>query len=82
MNTGQTPNRLLTRPELIKILNDQGCIVLNDESENLVIILPDHLLLEKTRIVKTCDGFCEPMCKFCNRLADEAAEGRVIDQGY
>lgn len=29
-----------------------------------------------------CDGFCEPMCSFCNRLADIAAEGRVIDQGY
>lgn len=29
-----------------------------------------------------CDGICEPMCTECNRLADEAADNRVIDQGY
>jgi hypothetical protein len=30
----------------------------------------------------SCDGSCEPMCAWCSRQADIAAENRVKDQGY
>lgn len=30
----------------------------------------------------SCNGGCEPMCDTCNRLADQAADNRVAEQGY
>ncbi len=29
-----------------------------------------------------CDGMCEPMCTYCNRMADQAADNIVIERGY
>lgn len=37
---------------------------------------------DQHREIKSCDGSYEPMCRFCNSLADEAAENIEIDCGY
>jgi hypothetical protein len=41
----RTPTATLTRAELIRLLNDNGCAVLNDAHGNLVVVLPDHLVV-------------------------------------
>jgi hypothetical protein len=39
-----TKPRKLTRSELVAFLNAQGCIVLNDKHDNLIVVLPDRLI--------------------------------------
>lgn len=31
---------------------------------------------------RTCDGSCQPMCAWCSRQADMAADTRMEEEGY
>ena len=54
-----------------------------DEIENAVEkAVWDQDETDRIARANACDGFCSPMCAFCNALADAAADNRCIDQGY
>ena len=45
-----TTPRQLNRPELVAFLNAQGCVVLNDKHDNIIVVLPDRLVMKADEV--------------------------------
>ncbi len=42
----------------------------------------DAMVYRRVAPIRQCNGQCEPACKVCRDMADQAAQNEALDNGY